>query len=149
MFICKVISCVVDKEYLLSNTLSRIQLVFALLHFAHQGQTGLLLQVYLDFLLSHSNPQWWIDLFFVLVIGSLLGIHRTDKLQLLPHWWQGHRLGLMWCSMACLDNEWRSLCHFWGCTQVLYFRLFCWLWRLLCFFYGILAHRSRYNGHLN
>ena len=46
-------------------------------------------------------------------------------------------------------NELRSFCHFWGCTQVLYFRLFCWLWGLLHFFHGILANSSRYNGYLN
>ena len=38
---------------------------------------------------------------------------------------------------------------FWDCTQVLHFWLFCWLWWLLHFFLGILAHSSRYNGHLN
>ena len=42
--------------------------------------------------------------------------------------------------MACLGNKLRSFCHFWGCTQVLCFGLFCWLWGLLHFFYGILAH---------
>ena len=51
--------------------------------------------------------------------------------------------------MACLGNELRSFCHFWGCTQVLHFRLFRWLWGLLHSFYGILAHSSRYSGHLN
>ena len=34
-------------------------LVFALLHFVLQGQTCLLLQVSLDFLLLHSSPLWW------------------------------------------------------------------------------------------
>ena len=51
--------------------------------------------------------------------------------------------------MACLGNKWRSLCHFWGCIQILHFRLSRWLWGLLHFFYGILAHSSRCNGHLN
>ena len=51
--------------------------------------------------------------------------------------------------MACLGNEPRSFFHFWGCTQVLHFRLSRWLWGLLHFFYGILAHSSRCNGHLN
>ena len=32
---------------------------------------------------------------------------------------------------------------------MLYFRLFCWLWGLLHFFNGVLAHSSRYNGHMN
>ena len=51
--------------------------------------------------------------------------------------------------MICLGNEPRSICHFWGCTQLLYFRLLYWLWRLFHFFEGILAYSSRYNGHLN
>ena len=28
--------------------------------------------------------------------------------------------------MDCLVNEQRSFCHFWDCTQALYFKLFCW-----------------------
>ena len=51
--------------------------------------------------------------------------------------------------MACLGKEQRSFCHFWDCIQVLHFRLFCWLWWLLYFFWGILAHSSRYNSHLS
>ena len=43
----------------------------------------------------------------------------------------------------------RSFCHFWDCTQILYFRFFCLLWGLLHFFDEILAYSSRYNGHLN
>ena len=50
--------------------------------------------------------------------------------------------------MVCLGNEQRSFCRFWDCIQVLHFRLFCWLWWLLHFFWGIPAHSSRYNGHL-
>ena len=52
MFTCIVVSCVVGKGYLLDKTL----LAFALLHFVLQGQTCLLFQVSLDFLLLHSNP---------------------------------------------------------------------------------------------
>ena len=44
-------------------------------------------------------------------------------------------------------NELRSFCHFWDCTQVLHFRLCCWLWGLFYFLWGILAHSSRYNSH--
>ena len=86
MSLCKVISCVVEKGCLLwlVHSLDRIQLVFVLLPFVLRGQTCLLFQVYLDFLLLHSSPQWWIKhLFKVLVLGGLLGLHRTDQLQLL------------------------------------------------------------------
>ena len=49
--------------------------------------------------------------------------------------------------MVCLGNEQRSFCRFGDCIQVLHFRLFCWPWWLLHFFWGIPARSSRYNGH--
>ena len=53
-------------------------LAFALLHFVLQGQTCLLFQVSLDFLLLHSSPLWWKGhLFLVWVLESLVGHHRT------------------------------------------------------------------------
>ena len=92
------------------------------------------------------------DIFFwvlVLVLKGLVGLHKTVQLQLLQHYWLGHRLGLLWYWMVCLGNEQRSFCCFWDCIQVLHFRLFCWPWWLLHFFWGIPACSSRYNGHLN
>ena len=77
--------------------------------------------------------------FLVLVQEGLVGLHRTDQLQLLQHDWLGHRLGLLWYWMVCLGNEPRSFCHFWDYTQVLHFRLFCRLWGLLHFFKKILC----------
>ena len=53
-----------------------------------------------------------------------IGLHRTIQLQLLQHYWLGHRLGLPWYWMVCLGNEQRSFCIFWDCIQVLHFRLF-------------------------
>ena len=47
--------------------------------------------------------------------------------------------------MVWLGNEERSFCHFWGCIQVLLFGIFCWLWWLLHFFYGVFVHSCRYN----
>ena len=41
------------------HSLGKTLLAFALLHFVLQGQTCLLLQVTLDFLLLHSSPIWW------------------------------------------------------------------------------------------
>ena len=49
----------------------------------------------------------------VLVLEGLVGLHRTIQLQLLQHYWSGHRLGLLWCWMVCLGNEQRSFCCFW------------------------------------
>ena len=58
----------------------------ALLHFVLQGQTCLLFQVSLDFLLSHSSPLWWKGhLFWVLVLEGLVSLHKAIQLQLLWH----------------------------------------------------------------
>ena len=43
--------------------------------------------------------------FWVLFLERLVGLHRTVQLQLLPHYWSGHRLGLLWYWMVCLGNE--------------------------------------------
>ena len=80
--------------------------------------------------------------FIVLVLEGAVCLHRTGQFQLLQHQWLGHRLGLLWHWMVYLGNELRLFCHFWDFTQVLHFRLFCWLWGLLHFLYGILAHDS-------
>ena len=61
----------------------------------------------------------------------------------------GHKESDTTEQLNWLRNEPRSFCHFWGCTQILYFKLFCWLWGVLHFFYWTLAHSSTYNGHLN
>ena len=67
---------------------------------------------------------------------SLVGLPRAVQLQLLQHYRLGHRLGLLWYSMVCRGHEQR-FCRFWDCTQVLHFRLFCWPWWPLHFFWGI------------
>ena len=75
------------------------------------------------------------DIFFgVLVLKRLVGLHRTVQLQLLQHYWLGHRLGLPWYWMVCLGDKQRSFCRFWDCIQVLHFGLFFWLGWLLHFF---------------
>ena len=61
--------------------------------------------------------------FWVLVLESLVGLHRTVQLQLLQCYWSGHRLGLPWYWKVRLGNEQRSFCYFWDCIQVLHFRL--------------------------
>ena len=86
--------------------------------FVLQGQTCLLCQISLDFLLLHSSPLWLKGhLLGMLVLDSLIGLDRTIQLQLLQHYWLGHRLRLLWYWMVCLGNEWRSFCHFWDCIQ--------------------------------
>ena len=121
MSMCKVVSCVVEKggSLWLVDSLGRILLTFALLHFVLQGQTCLLFQASLDFLFLHSNPlSWKGHLFLLLVLEGLVGLHRTGQLHLLWHQWLGY-----------CDVEWFALkmnqehCCFWGCTQVLHFGL--------------------------
>ena len=140
MSMCIVVSCVVGRGCLLCSvsSLGKILLSFALLHFVLQGQTCLLLQVSLDFLLLYSSSLWK-DLFLVLVPGGLLGPQRIIRLQFFQHQWLGHGLGILWYLMVCRGNEQRSLCCFWGCTPVLHFGLFCWLWGIFLIV-GILAY---------
>ena len=59
MSMCRVVSCVVGRGCLLWPlcSLGKTLLAFAVLHSVVQGQTCLLLQVILDFLLLHSSPQ--------------------------------------------------------------------------------------------
>ena len=133
----RVFSCVIGRGCLLwpVRSLGKTWLAFALPHFVLQGQTCLLLQASLDFLLFHSSPlRGKGHLLWVLVLESLVGLHRTVQLQLLQHYWLGHRLGLLWYGMVCLGNEQRSFCHFWDCTQVQHFGLFVdyeWKWKSL------------------
>ena len=57
----------------------------ALLHFVLQGQTCLVLQVSLEFLLLHPIPYDEENIFLVLVLDGLVGLHRTIQLQLFRH----------------------------------------------------------------
>ena len=105
---CRVFSCVLGRGCLLWSVLplGKTLLPFALLHFVLWGQTCLFLQVSLDFLLLHSSPLWWKEHhFLMLVLEGLVSLHRTILLQLLWHYWLGHRLGLLWYWMVCLGNE--------------------------------------------
>ena len=86
MSMCRVISSVVGRGCLLRPVCSLglcVLLAFALLHFILHGQTCLLLQVSLDFLLSNSNPLWWKEhILLVLVLEGIVGLHRTVQRQL-------------------------------------------------------------------
>ena len=87
--------------------------------------------------LATSSVQWFLRhlfFFFFSVLESLVGLHWTGELQLFHHKCLVHRLEILWCWIACLGNELRSFCHFWDCTQVLHFNLFCWLWGYSVFF---------------
>ena len=43
--------------------------------------------------------------FLFVSLKGLVGLHRTIQLQLLQHYWLGHRLGLPWYWMVWLGNE--------------------------------------------
>ena len=123
---CRVFPCVVGRECLLWPvcSLGKTLLIFALLCSVFQGQIYLLLQVFIDFLLLHFSPLCLKGyLFWVLVLEGLVDLHRIVQLQLLQHYWSGHRLGLLWYWVVFLGNEQRSFCRFWDCIQVLHFRL--------------------------
>ena len=137
MSMCRVFSCVVGRGCLLwpVHSLGKTLLAFALLHSTFQGQFACYSRCFLTSYFSIPVPYNEKDIFFgVLVLEGLLGFHRSVQLQLLQHYWSGHRLGLPWYWMVCLGNKQRSFCHFWDWIQELHFGLFCWLWWLLHFF---------------
>ena len=150
MSMCRVFFCVVGRGCLLwsVHSICRTLLAFALLHSVLQGQICLLLQVFLDFLLLHSSPTNAFHNIWVLVLEGLVGIHRTIQLQLLQHYWLGHRLGLLWYWMVCLGNEQRSFCCFWDCIHILHFGLLLTM-MVTPFLLRIPGRSSRYNGHLS
>ena len=105
MSMCRVVSCVVGRGFLLwlVHFHSRTLLALALLHFSLQGQSCLLLQVSLDFLLLHSSPlSWKGHLLLVLVLGGLVGHLRTIQLQFF-------RINVWGIDLDYCDIEWFAL----------------------------------------
>ena len=129
MSMCRVFSCCWKRMFAINSAFSRQKSVSLWpAHFVLQGQICLLLQVFLDFLLFHSSPQWWKGhLFGVLVLKTLVVLHRTVQLQLLQHYWLGHRLGLLWYWMICFGKKPKISLSFLRCTQVLHCGPFYWL----------------------
>ena len=109
-------------------SLHKTLLDLVLLSFVLQGQTCLLFQVSLDFLLLHSNPLCWKGhlFFWLLVLEGLIGLHRPKQLQFLLHQLLGHRPRWLWHWMLFIVNDPRLFYGFWDCTLVLHFRLICW-----------------------
>ena len=104
MSLCRVFSCVVRRGYLLwpVPSLGKTLLAFALFHSVFQGQICLILQVFLDFLLLHSNPLWWKGcIFWVSVLEGLVGLHRTVQLQLFSITGRG----IVWITVILRDNS--------------------------------------------
>ena len=108
MSMCRVISCVVGKAWLLwpACSLDKTLLAFALLHFVLQGQICLLLWTSLDFLFLYFNPLWWKGhLFWLLVLEDLVGLHGSIEIQLIQHYQSGHSLGLHRKSIKLLCSK--------------------------------------------
>ena len=75
-----------DQCSLLTKLCHFVLQMKTLFHFVLQGQTCLLFQVSLVFLLLPSSSLWWKGhLFLVLVLEGLVGLHRIIQLQLLQH----------------------------------------------------------------
>ena len=140
---CSILSCIVEKGCLLWPvcSLAKSLFAYALLHFVLQGQIPLLFQVYLDFLLLYSSCLWGKGVLCVCVcvcvftLESVVGLHRFPILLTNFHFFgiSGWGIDINVMLNGLSRKEPRSLCHFWDCSQVLHFRLFCWLWGLLHF----------------
>ena len=146
MSMCRVVSCVVGREFSLWPVCSLDKSLLLLPCFILYSKAKLPVTPDIFWLPTlHSSYLWWKGPFLgVLVLKGLVGLHRTVQFQLLQHYWLGHRLGLPWYWIVSLGNEQRSFCHFWDCIQVLNFRLFC------CVFIGRTDAevKLQYFGHL-
>ena len=152
MSMCRVFSCVVGRGRLLWPVRSLGKTLLTLPCFICTPRPNLPATPHIPWLPTFTldSPVIKGHLFWVLVLESLVGLHRTVQLQLLQCFWSGHRLGLPWYWMVCLGNEQRSFCHFWDCIQVLHFRLSSWPWWLLHYFWGIPTRSSRsWSSELN
>ena len=88
------------------HSLGKTLLAFALLHFVPQSQISCYSRYLLTSYFCIRVPYDEKDTFFwVLVLEGLVGLHRTIEVQLLQHYWLGHRLGLLWYWMVCLERN--------------------------------------------
>ena len=106
-----------------------------------------LLQVSLDFYFCNHSLMMKRTSFFLVLVQIVLLVY-IEPFNICFFSISVWGLGLFWYWMICLGNELRSFNRFWDCSQILHFGLFYWLWELIHFFQGILAHISRYNSHL-
>ena len=151
MSMCRVFSCVVGRVCLLwpIRSLCKTLLAFDPLCFVLKAKfacySTCLLTSYFCIPVAYNKKKHH---FWLLVLKGLVGLHRTVQLQLLQCYWLGHRLGLLWYWMACL-RKYRDHSVVFEIASKYCISDSCWLWWLLYFFYRILAHSSRYNGHLS
>ena len=122
---CRVISWVVGKGSLLwpACSLDKTHVSLCPASFCNSRPNlpvilGIFLTSYFHIPTSYDEKNIFFFFFLVLVLESLVGLHRTIQLQLLWHQWLGHRLGLLWCWMVCLGNELKSFWVFFCCCFV-------------------------------
>ena len=82
MSMCRAVSCIVGRGCLLwpVHSLGRTLLAFALIHFVLRGQTCLLLQVSLDFLIFYYSPHDEKDTVGIIVVQLLSRIWLCDPM---------------------------------------------------------------------
>ena len=115
---CRVFSCVVGRGCLLWLVHSLGKTVRLCLASFCTPRTNLPVTPGISWLptFAFQSPMMKRTSFFG-VLEGLVGLHRTIELQLLQHYWLGHRLGLLSYWTVCLGNKQRSFCHFWDCTK--------------------------------
>ena len=148
VMLCVVFSCVVEILCLLWPVCSLVKtlLAFALLHFVLQDQIPITPDISWLPTFAFQSP--------MMNRTSFGGVSSRRSCRPSKNHSVSASSALLvaaqtWITVILNGSEQRSFCDFWDCTQVLHFRLFCWLWGLFHFFSGILAHSSKYNGHLN
>ena len=109
MSMCRIISCVIGRGCLLWLVCSLCKTLMA---FAIQATPGtprpnLPVTPGIPWLptFAFQPPIMKRTSLLVLVLGGLIGFHRTIQPQLLQHYWLGHRLELLWYWMVCLGKE--------------------------------------------
>ena len=114
MSICRVVSCVVGRRCLLwpVHSLGKTLISFCLASFC-TPKSNLPVTPGISWLSTFAFQSTIMKgtsflgvreghLFWMLVIEGFVGLHRIVQLQLLHHYWLGHRFGLLSYWMACL-----------------------------------------------
>ena len=107
MSMCRVFSCVVGKRVFAMTKVFSLPcfILYSKAKFACYSRCFLTSYFCIPVPCNEKDIFWG-----VVVLKGLVGLHKTIQLQLLWHLLLGHRLGLLWCRVACLGNEPRSHC---------------------------------------
>ena len=153
MSMCRVFSCIVGRGcFAMTSAFSRqnsISLCPASFHTSRPNLPVTPGVSWLPTFAFQSPIMKRTSFFWMLVLKGLVGLHRAVQLQLLQHYWLGHRLRLLWYWMVCLGNEQRSFCRLLRLHPSTAFRTLLLTMMATPFLLRIPAHNSRYNGHLS